>query len=80
MTERRIPGPAAVNSDLRAVKAYVPTSKWAEVTDRAARAGLTVSAYLNVLIDRDPLDEHGRPVWAPTPEGMLLEEQHLKTA
>jgi len=65
MTPHRVPGPAGVGTDLRAVKAYVPLSKWAEVTERAQKAGLTVSAYLKALIDRDTLDSDGRPDWAP---------------
>lgn len=53
-----------MGTDLRAVKAYVPTSTWAEVYDRSEKAGLTVSAYLRALIERDTLDQDGRPTWA----------------
>jgi hypothetical protein len=66
MTERRIPGPATANSDLRAIKAYMPSAKWAVVMDRAEKAGISASAYVNALIDRDHVDDAGRPVWAPT--------------
>lgn len=68
---RRTPGPAGIGTDLRAVKAYVPIETWAEVMDRADKAGMTVSAYLRALIERDVLDEDGRPAWAPEPSPRL---------
>jgi len=61
----RIPGPAGVGTDLRAVKAYVDVAVWAEVYDRAEKGGMTVSAYLRALIERDTLDPNGCPTWAP---------------
>jgi hypothetical protein len=63
MAKRSAPVPAGVGTDLRQVKAYVPLQKWQDVMDRAELAGMSVSAYLNALIDRDQLDESGRPVW-----------------
>lgn len=72
MTQRRrTPAPAGIGTDLRAVKAYVPTETWAEVMDRAEKADMTVSAYLRTLIERDVLDEDGRPVWAAQPDPQL---------
>lgn len=65
MPQRRIPRPSNSETDLRSLKAYVPVDTWSEVMDRAEKAGLSVSRYLSALIDRDQLDEHGRPVWAP---------------
>jgi hypothetical protein len=65
MTDRPTPGPAGFGTDLRAVKAYVSVDRWRDVMTRAALAGMSVSAYLNALIERDQLDGDGRPVWAP---------------
>ncbi len=59
--DARLPKPVA--GDLRLLKAYVPPAKWAHVMDRAKNAGMSVSGYLNALIDRDELDASGRPVW-----------------
>ena len=61
-TDARLPKP--IGGDLRQLKAYVPPERWAEVTERAKKAGLTVSRYLNALIDRDEVDDTGTPVWA----------------
>ena len=36
--------------------------------------GVSLSRYLEQLIERDPLDEHGRPVWAA--EAGLLREKN----
>lgn len=66
-----------MGTDLRAVKAYVSLQKWQDVMDRAARAGMSVSAYLNALIDRDPLDEAGRPAWAVNADDSEQEELPL---
>jgi len=58
----RLPKPVA--GDLRIHKLYAGPDRWVEIAQRAKRAGMTVSAYLNALIDRDELDADGRPVWA----------------
>lgn len=82
MAKRRsIPGPAGTGTDLRAVKAYVPLQKWQAVMDRAELAGMSVSAYLNALIDRDQVDAAGRPVWVEAPhEDQEQEELPLSRA
>jgi len=67
MAQRRIPGPTNGDSAMRSLKTYVPIEKWSNVTDRAEKAGLTVSKYLTALIDRDVLDANGRPVWVTPP-------------
>lgn len=34
------------------------------IADRAKKANMSVSSYLNALVDRDELDENGCPAWA----------------
>lgn len=49
--------------------------------DRAELAGMSVSGYLNALIDRDELDAAGRPVWVEAPhEDQEQEELPLSRA
>ncbi|GGM22280.1 hypothetical protein ACFFX1_11230 [Dactylosporangium sucinum] len=77
-TDARLPKPVA--GDLRLLKAYVPPERWADVTERAKRAGLTVSGYLNALIDRDELDDTGTPVWAAARSSAQLPLAELNPA
>jgi hypothetical protein len=56
--------PKPVAGDLRIHKVYAGPERWLAIAQRAKRAGMSVSAYLNALIDRDELDADGRPVWA----------------
>ncbi len=64
-TDVRLPQPVAGN--LRIHKAYAPPERWLMIADRAKKAGMSVSSYLNALVDRDVLDGDGCPVWAKTP-------------
>lgn len=64
MAQRRIPGPANADTDMRSLKTYVPIEKWSEVMNRSEKAGISVSRYLSALIDRDELDAEGCPLWA----------------
>jgi len=77
----RIPGPANADTDMRSLKTYVPVEKWSEVMDRVEKIDdkMSVSKYLAALIDRDELDETGRPVWAP-PRSQRQEELPLTKA
>lgn len=63
-TADKIALPKPVAGDLRIHKVYAQPERWLAIAQRAKRAGLSVSAYLNALIDRDELDDEGRPVWA----------------
>ncbi len=59
---KRLPKPVA--GDLRIHKVYAGPERWLEIAARAERAGMSVSAYLNALIERDEVDETGTPSWA----------------
>jgi hypothetical protein len=63
----------AVAGDLHLLKSYVPLDMKLTVEQRAAKAGLSVSAYLKSLIERDEVDDGGRPVWAPGPAQLRLD-------
>jgi hypothetical protein len=67
VTERRIPRPPVPGTDRVVVRAYVTVDEHALISDRADAAGLSVSRYLWSLVERDQVDEHGRPTWAPLP-------------
>ena len=74
MAQRRIPGPANADTDMRSLKTYVPIEKWSEVMNRTEKAGISVSKYLSALIDRDELDAEGCPTWvAPVPSSHRTE-------
>jgi len=64
MTERRLPKPGTVGTDLRALRTYVSIDEWYDAMDRAEKAGLSLSRYLRMLLARDQVDADGRPVWA----------------
>ncbi|MBW3656200.1 MAG: hypothetical protein KY444_08830 [Gemmatimonadetes bacterium] len=49
------------------IRTYVTVEMWRDVTNRAEKAGISVSRYLSALIERDELDSAGRPAWAPLP-------------
>lgn len=57
----RLPKPVA--GDLRIHKLYAGPDRWLEIARRAKAAGMSASAYLNELVDRDKVDDSGRPVW-----------------
>ncbi|MEN3308830.1 MAG: hypothetical protein V7603_5032 [Micromonosporaceae bacterium] len=63
-TDDAIPLPKPVAGELRIHKVYASPDRWREIARRAKLAGMSVSAYLNALIDRDEIDSAGRPVWA----------------
>ena len=65
MTERRLPKPGTVGTDLRVLRTYVSIDEWYDAMDRAEKAGLSLSRYLRMLLARDQLDADGRPVWVP---------------
>jgi hypothetical protein len=67
MAERRPPKPSNGSSDLVPIKLYVTVEKWHDLMDRLDKADLKASRYLNLLIDRDELDENGCPAWLPPP-------------
>jgi hypothetical protein len=65
MTERSLPKPGTVGTDLRVLRTYVSIDEWYDAMDRAEKAGLSLSRYLRMLLARDQLDADGRPVWVP---------------
>lgn len=65
--KREAPVPVNSSTQLVTLKTYVDRDEWADVMDRAQKAGMSVSKYLRALITRDELDADGRPVWAPRP-------------
>ena len=76
-TEQRLPRPVA--GDLRIHKAYAPPERWLLIADRAKKANMSVSSYLNALVDRDELDENGCPAWASaatSPQPSLVDLEH----
>lgn len=70
----------AVAGDLHLLKVYVPPDQKITVMRRAAKAGLSVSAYLKSLIERDEVDDSGRPVWAHEPAQLPLDVGELSSA
>lgn len=77
-TRLRLPKPVA--GELRIHKVYAGPDRWLTIAQRAQLANMSVSAYLNALIDRDELDEKGRPVWAVQPATTQLPMSGLNNA
>ncbi|HKS98888.1 MAG TPA: hypothetical protein VJT31_05090 [Rugosimonospora sp.] len=63
-TEAQLPKPVA--GDLLQHKMYVSRERYLLIARRAKAAGMSISKYLNALVDRDEVDADGRPAWAPT--------------
>jgi hypothetical protein len=56
------------------VQAQVPPHTRDRAHAIADALGVSLSRYLEQLIERDPLDEHGRPIWAAE-AGLLRKKQ-----
>jgi hypothetical protein len=54
------------------MQAQVPPHTRQRANAVADALGVSLGRYLEQLIERDPLDEHGRPVWAAE-AGLLAE-------
>lgn len=49
------------------MQSRLPLAVYDRAMTAAARLGISVSAYLELLIARDPIDASGRPLWDPPP-------------
>jgi hypothetical protein len=84
----RISGMAAIKGrkhrvgvrDHRPMTGHVPPEIKAKAESMAAALGISLGAYLEELLRREQVDEHGRPVWWTDPAPRDQEELPLKTA
>ncbi len=61
------------------LQARVDEQSWSKANQAADAAGISVSAYIQRLIDRDEMDVNGCPLWrAPRDEGQ--QELPLRSA
>lgn len=61
------------------LQARVDEQSWSKANKAADAAGISMSAYIQSLIDRDETDAEGCPVWRRAPDP-TQEELPLRTA
>ena len=63
----------------RLLQARVDEPSWSKANKAADAAGISMSAYIQDLIDRDEIDSNGCPIWR-TPGNPGQEEPPRQTA